>query len=288
MRHAAQLITVFVMFTAVNLCAAAGDAVTTRIVSLVPSITETLFAVGAAEQVVGTSEFCNWPEAAKRKPKVGGFINPNIEKIVSSRPNVVFILNSQSELERKLGALGIKSAVVRSDGLQDVFSSFEPVVQWSGCTTATQLLEQNIRHDLERIEAKYTTGTAKRTLVIVGRQPATLQNLYAAGSDTYLGQVLQIAGGKNIAPAGSHPYPPLSKEQVISLDPEVIIDTSLGEAGVKAAVVEAHKKVWDQLPMISAVKNKRIHYITDPYLTIPGPSISKTAETIAELLHSAP
>lgn len=285
-RRVARFLALSGYVLAATISAVANDQKTTRIVSLVPSMTETLFAVGAADQVVGTSEFCNWPEAAKRKPRVGGFINPNIEKIVSSRPDVVFILNSQSELERKLQALGIKTAAVRSDALEDVFGSFKPVIEWSGRSTATRQLERRIRLDLATIRNQRTTATAVRTLIIVGRQPATLQNIYAAGPATYLGQVLEIAGGKNVAPAGAHPYPPLSKEQIVSLDPEVIIDTSLGEAGVKASVVEAHKKVWKQLPMITAVKNKRIHYITDPHLTIPGPSISKTASAIADLVHA--
>jgi iron complex transport system substrate-binding protein len=120
---------------------------------------------------------------------------------------------------------------------------------------------------------------------VVGRQPTTLQGIYVAGPHTYLGQLLEAAGGVNLAPEGDRAYAPMTKEQIVALNPQVLIDSSLGEAGSNPAVVKAHREVWNQLPMVDAIRLGRIHYIEDPHMTIPGPDIPRTCETLARFLH---
>ncbi|MEI7634480.1 MAG: helical backbone metal receptor [bacterium] len=264
--------------------ASCDDAPTTRIVSLVPSVTETLFAIGAGGMVAGVSDYCNHPEQAALKPRVGALLNFDIEKIVSLRPTAVVILNSQADLGGKLEGIGIRAVTVRSDSLGDVFDLIATAGEMTGRRREAAELSGSIRASLARLREAATTAPRARALIIVGRQPASLQNIYAAGPATYLGEIIDAAGGRNMAPAGGISYPPLSKEQIAAMDPEVIIDLSPGEAGRNTRVAEAHTAAWKQLPQISAVRSGRIFCLADTHLTVPGPAIPETAQKIADLL----
>ena len=158
----------------------------------------------------------------------------------------------------------------------------------TGRETSATLLKAGMQRELNVVKTQAAGRSPVKTLFIVGRQPAQLQNIYAAGPKTYLGQLLSISGAINVAPASPQAYVPVTKEQIISADPAVIIDASLGEAGDKPSLVEAHKKAWDDLPMLSAVKNHRVYYLADPHMTVPGPHLVQTARSISDLLHRKP
>jgi iron complex transport system substrate-binding protein len=260
------------------------DSATSRIVSLVPSITEIAFETGASDQLVGRSDFCRWPAEALKLPSAGGLINPNLEKIISLRPTLVFVYDSETELAGKLSRLGIKTISIRSDSLEDLYECIHQVRDATGQTTSAAILENHIRQGLEQIRQSSLNTTRTRTLIIVSRQTSTLQEIYCAGPATYLGELLEIAGGENLCPGGAHAYPPASKETIIKANPDLIIDTSLGEAGTRPNVIAAHESAWNALPMIRAVQTKSIEYLSDPHLTIPGPSVLQTAKKIRELV----
>lgn len=263
-----------------------GDTATTRIVSMVPNVTEFLFALGAGDQVVGTSDFCNYPPEARSKPRVGGLLNPSIEKIIAARPTDVIVLNSQGDIAAKVERLGVRVHTVRSDSLAEVYDSLHTIGSVTGRTAQASAMANDIRTRLGELSTS-ATGTARvRAMVVVGRQPATLQNIYLAGPKTYLGELLQAAGGANCAPESSQPYVPVTKEQIVERNPAIIIDTSLGEAGADANVAAAHTKAWEQLSVVDAVRNGRVVHLADPHLTVPGPGIVETAAKIAELLYT--
>lgn len=265
--------------------AAATDRDTTRIVSLVPSVTEFLYAVGAADQVAGTTDFCNYPAEARTKPRVGGLLNPNVEKIISLKPTAVIMMASQGDLVSKLSSLGLHVVQVKTDSLEDVFSTLRTIGQVTGCDVEARHLADSMRKKLDDMRARNVGKPRVRALLIVGRQPASLQNIYAAGSKTYLGELLDVAGGENACPKSGAAYVPLTKEEIIAANPAVIIDTSLGEAGSKAEVVAEHKKAWKQIPMLEAVRAGRVFLPSDPHLTLPGPVLPDTVDTIAQYLH---
>jgi iron complex transport system substrate-binding protein len=261
------------------------DAGTSRIVSMVPSLTETFFEIGAGEQLVGVSEFCRYPESARKLPSVGGFLNPSIEKILALQPGVVVISDSQNAFSHKLTELGIFSVTVRTDSLSDVYSSIRLAGALAHRQGKAEVLAARLQHGMKSLKDEWSTASQPRVLVVVGRQPGALQGMYAAGQNSYLGELLAVVNAHNVAPAGSLPYVPITKEQIVSANPAVIIDTSLGEAGENPAIREAHRRAWRQLSVIDAVRSGRIHYLTDPRMTIPGPGIVTTAETVARLVH---
>lgn len=279
-----------VLISCLLACSAAADPppdrVTTRIVSLVPNVTEVLFSIGAGDQVVGTSDFCNYPEEARQRMRVGGLLNPNIERIVSLRPTVVVLLNSQGDVGAKVSRLKVPTLEVRSDSLDDVLGSIAAVGKLTGHTRQAADLTSSIEGHLRVLRDSYAGQARVRTLIIVGRQPASLQNMFAAGPETYLHPLLEAAGGENAVPATKGAYCAITKEQIVQANPDVIIDTSLGEAGANPAVVDEHKRAWAELGAVSAVRNGRVYYFSDPHLTIPGPRLGQTADEIARLLHS--
>lgn len=278
----------FLVLTETATAQSAEDVTTTRIISLVPSVTETIFHLGADEMLTAVSDFCNWPEEAKDKRRVGGFLNPRLEEIISLKPDVVVLLNSQSELAGKLERLRIAAVMVRTDSLEDVFESIKTAGSVSGRVAASEKLVEEIKSKLENIRRRSRNDESGLTsvLIIVGRQPSTLQNMYAAGPASYLGELLEFAGGKNAAPEGARPYPAVTKEQVLAADPQLIIDTSLGEAGQNPDVLREHKSAWQKLPLLRAVRDRHVEYVTDPHLTIPGPAVVITAEKFFGLLHA--
>lgn len=263
--------------------AAKAEAETTRIISMVPSVTEFLYALEADNQIVADSDYCNFPVGATSKPKVGGLLNPNIERIIALRPTSVVILDSQDELAGKLRAVGIGVRRVKTDSLEEAYASMRTAAGIAGRVMAGERIIRGIQGVLEAIRERHLKQN-RTAIIIVGRQPNALQNMYAAGIHTYLGELLEIAGARNVAPESTHPYGPVSKEQLLRADPELIIDTSLGEAGRNESVVESHRKVWETLPSLRAVRAGRIRYVTDPHFTIPGPGIAETAGKMESLI----
>lgn len=251
---------------------------------MVPNVTEFLFALGAGDQIVGTSDFCNYPPEARQKPRVGGLLNPSIERIIAARPTDVIMLNSQSDVADKVTRLHIRVHSVRSESLADMYESLRAIGAVCGRAREASAMAERIRARLAEMSTSAAKTAPVKTMIVVGRQPATLQNIYLAGPNTYLGELLQAAGGVNCAPENKLGYFPVTKEQIVEQNPAVIIDTSLGETGRDERIAEAHKKAWDQLSVIDAVRNKRVLYFTDPHLTVPGPGVCEAAQIIAEMV----
>jgi len=258
---------------------------TTRVVSLLPSFTETAFELGRGDCVVGVSDFCRYPEAARTRPHVGGFLNPNIERIVALRPTVVVLSNAQKDLEARLGALSITTRSFATDSLEDVFALLHESGRLLGCAEEARHKAAQWRACLDEIGARWPGRPRVRTLVVVSRQPASLKDIYVAGRRSYLGELVERAGAQNVAPDRAHAYPPMTKEEIIAANPDVIIDLSLGEQAANPAASTTHIAAWQALPSLAAVRNHKIYAIADPHLTVPGPAMCQTAETMAKLLH---
>jgi iron complex transport system substrate-binding protein len=244
---------------------------------MVPAITEFVYSMRADQLLIGTSSFCNYPKEAQEKPRLGGYLNPNLERIVSLRPTHLIVMQSQPEVINRFNRLGVESVAVKTDSLADVFTSVRQVADVLGTRAVADRLIAGLESELREIRQEAGT-TGNRVAVIVGREPQSLKGMYAAGPGTYLGEITAIAGGQNVVPEDTQPYPMVTKEQIVKWNPTVIIDTSLGEspAGGMSA--------WDQLPVVDAVKSRRVHIINDSHMTIPGPHLAVSARTLRSLI----
>ena len=258
----------------------------TRIVSLAPSLTETLFAVGAGDRVVGVTRFCEWPPEAAARPQVGGFLDTNFEAVVALKPDIVVALPSHKEHITRLEALGLRCVVVPQTTLPDILDSMLLLGDLTGCKETAEQRAAALRQQLDRIRQRVRGQGHPRTLLSSGRNPAdnSLSEVYIVGRKSFLHDLLETAGGDNAYPDTAVEYPMLSAEGIIRLDPEVIIEF-VSEEDTARYPDALYLEPWNQLKVLDAVKNGRVFLIRGKHYTIPGPSVAKTAAEIARLLH---
>lgn len=266
--------------------ASAGSGLPARIVSTAPSLTEILFALGLGSRVVGATTYCNYPEEARRVPRIGTYIQPNLETIVSLRPDLVVIETNPIRLRERLEGLGLKVLELEQRTVADVLRAIERIGQAAGATERARELQARIRSELDEIGRRTAGRTKRRVAFIVGRTPGTLEGLIAVGSASYLNELITLAGGQNIFGAVAAPYPKVSLEEILARDPEVIID--MGEMGRTDGAGDARTKqvveLWNRYPNIAAVRARRVHAVTADIYVVPGPRMTVAARELARML----
>jgi iron complex transport system substrate-binding protein len=255
-----------------------------RVVSLIPALTEMLFAVGAGSQVVGVSSYDDFPEAAKALPRVGALLDPDVERILSLRPDLVITYGSQIDLEKQLGRAGIRIFSHRNGGIAKILQTLRDIGRVTGHAAEGDRRAQEIEGRLNAIRARVKGRQRPRTLLVFERQPGTLQQIYVTGGQGFLDEMLDIAGGVNVFADVRRESVQPSHETLLVRAPEVIVE--LRATGLFAAADEKEEKAaWSTLPSIPAVRNGRIHVLNGDYLVVPGPRIAAAAETLAGALH---
>lgn len=254
-----------------------------RIVSLTPSATEILYGVGAFERVVAVSDYCNYPPEAAQLPRVGGWMNTNIERIAALHPDLVVVMDSQAPfIKDRLDALNLPVLVVGTRTLADVFSAIESIGRATGNERETQVLLTETRAAIEEVRANARDRERTRVLCVVDRVPGTLRDLYAATEESFLAELIQIAGGEVVAPSAASGYGQISKEAVLALDPAVIIDIVQGAEG---SLGEDTESVWQELASVRAVRERRVYTVRDTRVVHPSQFVAQTARRFAEIIH---
>ena len=263
----------------------ATDVYPTRIVSMAPSITEILFALGLADRVVGVTRYCDWPPEAKTKPQIGGYVDPNYEAVLVLRPDLVVLLESHADIRTKLSKLGLKTLSVKHETLSDIKASIMEVGKRCGVRAQAEAVNKSIDIRIEAIREKVAGTQCPLVLVSVGRDNTSkrLGMVYVAGPSTFYSEVIQLAGGKNAIEEGGG-YPQLSIEGLIRINPDVIIDL-VGEQKASGLSPETIRTQWETLGGVNAVKSKRIYVISDNYALHPGPRFPQLVETFAKQIH---
>ena len=263
---------------------AAQTEVPARIVSTSPSITETLFALGLGDRVVGVSSFCRFPADVVRLPKVGSFLKPDTELIARLRPDLVIVHAGPNDVPRQLSTLGITSMAVERGTLASVYSSIRAIGTAAGVGDRAEALVARLQGRLDAVRAAAAKRPAKKVLVIMGRQPGTLSDLIAVGRGSYMNDLVTVGGGVNVLDDPRLPdYPRISMETVIRLAPDLIVD-----AGDMGDTVEEHirrqpatERLWRQQVNVRATQGNGIHAVTSDAFVVPGPRVVEAAETLA-------
>ncbi len=257
-----------------------------RIISLSPGLTETLFAVGAGDQVVGVTRFCNWPPEAAARPKVGGFLDPNFEAMVALRPDLVVTTPYNHANLAELERLGLRCKVVDQTTLDNILDSVDTLGRFSGNGDKARALRASMQQRIEAVRAKAAPLPHPRVLLSSGRdlRAKKLDEVYIVGRKTFLGDILRIAGGENAFPESSVEYPALSGEAILRLNPDVIVEftNGLDELGLSR---EDALAPWRALPGLTAAEKGRIAVLDGAHLTIPGPRVVETLEALAKAIH---
>jgi len=259
-----------------------------RIVSTSPSITETLFALGIGDRVVGVSQFCNYPPEVQKLPKIGSYIKPDAEAIARLAPELVVLERNSSALTERLNALHIAFIEVPHSTLEDIFSEIQIIGKAAGVPERSANLIAQIKGSLDAIQSKAKATPSPRVLVIVDRQQGALNNLIAVGPDNYVNQILEIAGGSNVlAKSGVLQYPRISLETVLRENPDVIIDLS-GTQETEAARRASRAStlaLWGQYGEMAAVRNHHVYAGTTDSLVVPGPRTPMATQRLFDFVH---
>jgi iron complex transport system substrate-binding protein len=249
----------------------------TRIVSLAPSITESLFAIGAGDQIVGVTEYCSYPPAAQEKPHVGGMINPSIESIIALHPTLI-ILSMEGNLREdydRLQTHNIPIVVSNPRTLEGIYRSLQQLGELTGHEAEAGNLVRTLRAREDSIRSRIR-GTNIRTLMIVSLHP-----LIVVGGKTFLNELLQAAGGENLASGLSSTYPTYSREALIAQDPDVILVMSDVLRDVGDLV-----RYFPEWRNLTAAKRQRMFRINADIVSRPGPRAIEGLEELSRILHS--
>lgn len=255
-----------------------------RIISMAPSITETLFALGHGSKVIARTRYCAYPPEVLEIPGVGGYFDPNYELILSMDADLVILFPEHEEVRGRLRSFGIPFLTVRQQTLASIEESFVDIAIALGNEPAGRNLAREFREGLASAEA-VSAPTRPKTLVVVGRSVAEdyVREVYVAGNDTFYGELVELAGGENCY-QGQITYPALSAESIINLDPEVIIEIAVEIADNEK---EGFRGQWRPLETVSAVAEGRVHILNQAYAAVPGPRLVQLARDFHAIIESA-
>jgi iron complex transport system substrate-binding protein len=267
----------------VVLPAAAAETGKQRLVSLAPSLTETVAALGCETQLVGVSDYVAWPPITDTLPRLGGLHNPNVERILAVAPDLVLLPSAITKVEKACAAAGIRVEHVVMEDLPDVRRGILRVAELLDCTERGQALVAEIDQELAAVAAQAGEQPRVRVLLVLDR-PATgrLQSLTVAGPGTFLDQLAALAGGDNIFGDASRLYFTPSLEAVLSRRPDVIIELRPAGTGVKEAETKARAE-WQAL--FGAQQVPLVQVVAGDEILIPGPRMGTTAARLAEAMH---
>ena len=257
-----------------------------RIVSLSPSVTEVLFELGLGERVVGVTSFCKYPAEAEGIRKVGGYLDPNYEAIAVLRPDVVVLREEFEQAKNRLEGLGIRTVTVDHNGIEGIVESFGIIGRQCGAAARAREIAADLKARMEHIRRK-TEGQPRPTVMIcVERQmgSGSITGVCAAGSDGFYDELIRIAGGVCAFEETGIAFPSVSTEGILNADPDVIIDVipDLEERNLDEGTV---RKDWLGLSGVSAVRNGRVHVLTEDFMVIPGQRFVLIIEKLARIIH---
>ena len=260
------------------------DAPARRIVSLVPSVTEMLFAVGAGPQVVGVSSYDDFPPETKALPRIGALLDPDTERIFALRPDLVIVYGSQTELEGQFARAGIRVYAYRHAGVDNVMQTIRDVASLAGRPADGERVVRELGSQLDAIRARVRGRPRPRTMLVIGREAGALRGVYVSAGIGFLHELLEIAGGNDAFGDITRESVQPSNETLIVRAPEVIVELRPGnQPGAEA--VQRERAVWNLLASVPAVRNNRIHLLYGDYLLSAGPRLGRAADTIARVLH---
>jgi iron complex transport system substrate-binding protein len=249
-----------------------------RIISLAPSLTEALFALGLDAEVIGVTTACDFPQSAATKPKVGTTTSASLEGLVARRPDLVLAiesLNGTVFLEQ-LRRLGLPVLSFTPDSVEEILSDIALIGRATGRSAAAAALIARMRGRLAAVAGRIDAAPRPSVLYMMWHDP-----LMTIGPDSFIADLVRRAGGRLLVEAAPLPYYRLGIETVLRRDPAVIVIPD--EAG--ESIVAAQRRYWERWPDLAAVRNHRVHVVESDLMHRPGPRVVDGIEALARLLH---
>jgi iron complex transport system substrate-binding protein len=248
-----------------------------RVVSLAPSITEMLFALGLDEEIVGVTEFCNYPAAALKKPKLG-YARPSLESLVALRPDLIVAPQEflRADTIAKLEELKIPVFLLDAKSVEDILIQIQSLGKIFNRTPLSDAVTGSMRTRMAEVTGRVAASAKKRVLYVLNSHP-----LITVGPGSYIHQMIGLAGGINIAAGSPSAYPKLSLETVLKEDPEVLIFP----VGSMESIPKSEQQEWNRWGNLSAVRNRQLRDVSSDALNRPGPRVVEGLEHLARAIH---
>lgn len=257
-----------------------------RIVSIVPAVTEMLFAIGAGPRVVAVSSFDHWPPEVKDLTKVGGLLDPDVERIIGLRPDLLVMDASQAEVIAKAKAAGIRVFPYTLGGLDNLTRTMRELGRIVGMEREAEAAAATADRRLDAIRHRVAKLPKRKTLLVFGREQGALRAIDVSGGAGFLHDIVQLAGGENVFGGEKREWVRVSVETIIAAAPEVVIELHYGYY-LKPARIRTEMAVWDTLQAVPAVRSHRVYLLEGDKFVVPGPRVVEAAEEIANVIHPA-
>jgi iron complex transport system substrate-binding protein len=266
----------FLLFTLDGKEAPAASAPPRKIVSLAPSVTETIFALGFGDRLVGVTTYCDYPAEAKKIPKIGDFMNPSLEAVMAKKPDLVIGVTGATDAvkEREMKRLGLKVVLLSLSSLEDILRSARAIAGMLGHERIGKELAQEISVQIDEVKKRVRPAPRRSVLLVVGHQP-----VIAVGGKNFIDELITLAGGENIAGNAAQPWLNLPDEYIVAKAPQVIIEAGMGSERKKAG------KRWSDLKSVPAVRDGRIYSYPSEKILRPGPRFGEALGDLARLIH---
>jgi len=252
-----------------------------RIVSLGPAVTQMILALDAGDELVGVSGYCK--SLPRRLPVVGDATSVNVEALLALRPTLVVAHISPDRLPRRLRELArrkrLKLLCIHLESLDDIYANLRLLGRHLDRARQAEQLIERIRKQLQQISAKVSNKPRVKVLFA-----ANADHPLVAGSGTFIDQLIDIAGGRNVAESLTL-WRSINKEVIIAMSPEVIIEAPADISPAAEAMLQRHRRYWMSLSSVPAVRHGRVYILPDASLTVPGVHVARTARVIAGCLH---
>lgn len=256
-----------------------------RIVSLIPAVTETLFALGAGPRVVGVSTFDTHPPEVASIARVGGLIDPDTERILSLRPDLVFLYGSQEELHAQMSAAGIATERYRHGGVAGILETTRAVGARIGRAAEGEALAAAIEQGIAAVRDRVAGRPRPSVLIVFGREDGVLRGIYASGGTGFIHDMVEAAGGRNVYSDVPRESVQASLESILARAPDVILEVRAPVVGRGEGWAGRQRAAWSTAPSLPAVRGGRVHVLLDERLVVPGPRVAGGVDLLARTIH---
>jgi iron complex transport system substrate-binding protein len=246
-----------------------------RIISTAPQLTEIACALGLRDRLVGRSAFCDHPPGIEAVPSIGSLLDVNLEEIVRLEPDLVLISGQSALIRERLKGAGIRYESLPDSSLGDVFEAIRKLGALVGRPRTAARVIESLREDLRRLAAEYHPARRWRVLILTGKLENPPRSPWVAGPGSYLSELLEMAGHLNAAASLKRPYGQISLEEILAVDPDVILEF-VGREDAGPTELRRAREVWSQVGPLRALKENRLRLIPGQVHLLPGPRVNQT------------
>ncbi len=265
-------------------CGAMGDGSRNGIITMSPNLTETVFALGAGSRVVAVGDYCDFPPDVFQLPKAGGYVDPDLEKITLLNPGLLVVPGEHPQVSAYAAEQNLPVLNVHMDNFETIEAGIRTLGEALDCTARAEKLIAEIDAGRAALQAQLQDVERPSVLIITTRESHDLNALYTVGNQSFVAELVELAGGRNLFDDEDKDYFEASKESVVARAPDVILEFHCGR-GLTDNQKQAYYNDWQALSTLPAVRNGRIKFITISHGLRPGPRVIDVAERIARELH---